>query len=175
MSCLRWRVINVSSKVDCSRLLHPFISDLRTTITPSYLTVLDPLLALLPRCRTEGISAETLERVMRTLGALWKWVLIPSLTTATGPEESLLEKTWTRLTSTLIRCTPEVQRALAEVWGAGVLRRLKNDGDWRTRGVQMLGECARGGDLEGKGMEDMCAWSVVYACQVSSFLQPLAS
>lgn len=112
---------------------------------------------------------------MRTLGALWKWVLIPSLTTATGPEESLLEKTWTRLTSTLIRCTPEVQRALAEVWGAGVLRRLKNDGDWRTRGVQMLGECARGGDLEGKGMEDMCAWSVVYACQVSSFLQPLAS
>lgn len=107
---------------------------------------------------------------MRTLGALWKWVLIPSLTVTPegiAPEICLLEQTWAQLTATLSRCTPEVQRALAEVWGTGVLRRLKNDGGWRGKGIQMLGECIRNGVGEGKGMDDMCAWSIVYACQVS--------
>lgn len=121
--------------------------------------MLTQLLALLPR--THAISADTLARLMRTLGALWKWVLIPSL----HPASDLVQETWARLTHTLTRCTPEVQRALAEVWGIGVLRRLKADGGWRATAVELLGACVREGE-----MEDVGAWCLVYACQVRSLL-----
>lgn len=140
------------------RLLYPLISDLRTTLLPSYPAVLAQLLALLPRA--QAISAETLARLMHTLGALWKWVLVPALPAPAGA--GLLRATWDALAHTLARCAPEVQRALAEVWGAGVLRRLKADAGARRGAVEMLAACVR----DGRGMEDLCAWSLVYACQV---------
>jgi U3 small nucleolar RNA-associated protein 20 len=76
---------------------------------------------------------------------------------ASDVDPSRLGETWPALVSVLPKCNPQVQRAVAEVWGA-VLRRLK--GDARVNAVEMLSK-----DLE--GIEDAAAWIVVSACKVT--------
>lgn len=88
--------------------------DLRTTLSPVYPDLLDRLLKLLPR----SISAPALTALLETFSALFKFLLVPSVQT------ELLEKTWSAIRGILPNCLPEIQRAMAEVWGA-VLRRFK--------------------------------------------------
>ena len=67
--------------------------------------------------------------------------------------------------STLEKChgKTEVQRALGEVWGVGVMRRLKIAGRERVVAV-LLGD--EGAD-NGNAIQDACAWMFVSACSVS--------
>jgi U3 small nucleolar RNA-associated protein 20 len=131
--------------------------------------LLTDLLGFLPR----GIPAETLTTLLSTLSALFKYLLVPSVNHSDPPsnadadapqdqnhekeaEMDLLSKTWSLLLKTLPRHNPEIQRAVGELWGVGVLRRLK--GVERERAVGML--------LEGEDSGEVAAWSIAFACQV---------
>ncbi|KAF9524996.1 armadillo-type protein [Crepidotus variabilis] len=126
-------------------LLQNFIHDLRTTISPVYTTLLQQLLSLLPR----SISAAPLTTLLETFSSLFRHLLIPAI----NPD--LLDETWTMLCSVLPRCLGEIQRAVAEVWGA-VLRRFKNG--HREKAVLLLAKSV--GEAE-----DATAWVVVFACK----------
>ncbi|KZT18582.1 hypothetical protein NEOLEDRAFT_1246369 [Neolentinus lepideus HHB14362 ss-1] len=126
-------------------LLQKLVHDLRTTISPAYQEILARLLDYLPR----KIPAPTLTAVLSALSALFKYLLIPST------EGDLLNETWDALRDVLVKCNGEVQRAVAEVWGA-VLRRFKSA--VRERAVELIA-----GSVE--GIEDACAWMVVFACK----------
>lgn len=133
-----------------SSLIQKLAQDLRSTITPVYPTLLDRLIQL----PTRSIAPEALKVFISTLSSLFKYIVIP----ATGPE--LLEKTWAALRHTLPKCLPEVQRAIAEVWGS-LLRKLK--ANQRERAVVLVAE-----DLS--AINDAAAWIFVSACKVSFFL-----
>lgn len=120
--------------------------DLRTTIAPVYDDILSRLLKLL----TRSISAEALTVLLETFNTLFRFLLVPSI----HPE--LLASTWTAIKSTLPRCLPEVQRAMAEVWGS-VLRKLKSAA--REQAVLLLATSA-------ENVDDASAWVLVYACKV---------
>lgn len=134
-------------------LLQKLAHDLRTTLSPIYPQLLSSLLTLLPR---SSISASSLTALLSTFSELFKQLLIPSL--VTHPE--LLDETWMLVKGTLRKCQrEEVKRALGEVWGIGVLRRVKGAGRERCVGIMMQ---------EGfEGVEDACAWMFVFACKVS--------
>lgn len=119
--------------------------DLRTTLSPMYPDILARLLKLL----TRSISAASLSTLLATFSSLFKFLLVPSI------RFDLLETTWAAMSKTLRQCIPEVQRAVAEVWGS-VLRRLKAAG--REKAVQSIAN-----DLE--GLEDASAWCLVFACK----------
>ncbi|KAK7030946.1 U3 snoRNP protein [Paramarasmius palmivorus] len=95
-------------------LLQKLAQDLRSTLEPVYEDILERLL----RLSTRTILPEALTTLLSTLSTLFKYLLIPVA------EPSLLEKTWSAVCQTIPKCLPEVQRALAEVWG-NVLRKLK--------------------------------------------------
>ena len=122
--------------------------DLRSVLAPSYFDILQKLLHLLPR----SLSPEALTALLATLSALFKYILIPSA------NEEMLEKTWKMTQPTLRGCNPEAGRTVAEVWGS-LLRRLKTD--FRGKAVKLM-------MLDLDGVEDLCAWAVVYACKVSN-------
>ena len=122
--------------------------DLRRTLNPSYMPILELLLASLSRSR----SAETLTVLLTSLSSVFKHLLAPS------PE--LLAETWSLIVRTLPKCNPEVQRAFAEVW-AFVLRRCK--GDMRETAVTLIIQ-----DLE--TIADASAWMFVYAFKVCTGL-----
>jgi U3 small nucleolar RNA-associated protein 20 len=123
--------------------------DLRTTLLPAYPDLLERLLQLLPR----SISAPALTALLETLSSLFKYLLVSSI------DSELLERTWSSMCGVLPRCLSEVQRAVAEVWGA-VLRRLKASA--REKAVELLAA-----DI--KGIEDACAWILVFACKVCPY------
>jgi U3 small nucleolar RNA-associated protein 20 len=127
-------------------LLQKMTHDLRTTLSPVYPDLLSRLLKLLPR----SISVPALGVLLETLSSLFKFLLVPSI------HLDLLEKTWTAVRDILPTCLPEIQRAMAEVWGS-VLRRLKTAA--REKAVTLLAEKA-------EGVEDASAWVVVFACKV---------
>ncbi|KAJ7066948.1 armadillo-type protein [Mycena amicta] len=137
-------------------LLQKLTHDLRTTLTPAYLDpILPRLLRLLQRSKT--ISADALTALLATFAAVFKFLLVP---VSSGDDTSLLETTWAHIRDTLPRCLPDVQRALAEVWG-GVLRRLKSGA--KERALTILCESTMD---EGKSdVQDAAAWCVVYACK----------
>lgn len=120
--------------------------DLRTTLSPVYSNILDHLLKLLPR----AITAAALTALLETFSTLFKFLLVPAI------QITLLEQTWTAMRSILPKCLPEIQRAMAEVWGS-VLRRLKTN--VREKAVTLLAENA-------EGVEDTSAWVIVFACKV---------
>lgn len=76
-----------------------------------YYDALERMTKLLPRT----IPADTLTILLETLSVVFKYVAIPA-------EE--IEKTWEQFVEVLPKCDPEVQRAVAELWGS-TLRRLK--------------------------------------------------
>jgi len=129
-----------------SSLLQKMAHDLRTTISPVYPSLLQQLLALLPRT----ISALALTSLLETLSSLFRYLLIPAV------NPNLLEETWNMVSSVLPKCLGEIQRAMAEVWG-GVLRKLKAGP--REDAIRLLANNA-------ENAEDASAWVVVFACQV---------
>ncbi|KAJ6531776.1 armadillo-type protein [Mycena capillaripes] len=137
-------------------LLQKITHDLRMTLSPVYLDpILPRLLALLLRSKT--ISAPALTALLATFASLFKFLLIPA---SSSTELELLEKTWTSIRDILPRCLPEVQRAMAEVWG-GVLRRFKPEA--KERAVALLAESVL--DESKSDIQDAAAWCVVYACK----------
>ncbi|KAK1236291.1 U3 snoRNP protein [Marasmius sp. AFHP31] len=130
---------------DDEGLIQKLAQDLRSTIIPVYPTLLERLLQL----PTRSIAPEALKIFISTLSSLFKYLVIP----ATNPE--LLEKTWAALRQTLPKCLPEIQRAIAEVWGS-VLRKLK--ASLRERAIVLVAE-----DLS--GIDDAAAWMFVSACK----------
>ncbi|KAF7330551.1 DRIM domain-containing protein [Mycena venus] len=137
-------------------LLQKITHDLRMTLSPVYLDpILPRLLALLLRSKT--ISAPALTALLATFAALFKFLLIPA-SSSSGLE--LLEKTWTCIQDILPRCLPEVQRAMAEVWG-GVLRRLKPEA--KEKAVVLLAGSVITQSAD--KVEDAAAWCLVYACK----------
>jgi U3 small nucleolar RNA-associated protein 20 len=72
-------------------------------------------------------------------------------------DDVLVISTWKQLQKNLPEANPEVQRAVAEVWGS-VLRRLKAVP--RASGLLLLSESL-------DGVEDAAAWALVLACKVS--------
>ncbi|KAI0035598.1 armadillo-type protein [Vararia minispora EC-137] len=125
--------------------MQKFAHDLRLTLAPSYDDILSSLLRLLPR----HIAPEALTTLLATLSTIFKYLLVPSSDAETLP------RTWSALCDTLPSCNPEIQRAFSEVWGS-VLRRLKSAP--RAKAMELMGA-----GLE--GVEDACAWSVVFACK----------
>jgi U3 small nucleolar RNA-associated protein 20 len=127
-----------------SSLLQKLVHDLRGTLEPSYMRLLETLLTPFPRSQ----SAETLTVLLATLSLFLKQLL--------GSTTQRLEETWSVLTSTLTKCNPEVRRAGAEVW-ATILRRCK--GDIRNVAVTLILR-----DLE--IIPDAGAWMFIYAFKV---------
>lgn len=127
-------------------LLNKLAHDLRTTLAPSYVDLLQILLQLLPR----PISAPSLTALLATLSGLFKYLLVPSINL------DLLDQTWSSFRAVLPACSPEVQRAAAEVWGS-VLRRLKSVA--RQKAVILMTQ-----NLE--SVEDASAWMMIFACKV---------
>lgn len=127
-----------------SSLLQKLLHDLRGTLEPLFMRLLETLLAPLPRSQ----SAETLTVLLATLSSFFKELL--------GSSTQRLEETWAALTSALIKCNPEVRRAVAEVW-ATTLRRCK--GKMRDAAVAIILR-----DLE--VVQDSGAWIFVYAFKV---------
>ncbi|CAA7260357.1 unnamed protein product [Cyclocybe aegerita] len=137
-------------------LLQMLAHDLRTTLSPIYTELLQSLLSLLPR----SISPPALTTLLETLASIFRYLLVPDINTA------LLEETWKLMSSTLPKCQDEIQRAVAEVWGA-VLRRMKTN--TRERAVLLLAEHTR-------EVPNASAWVVVYACRsVSQTLHTCAA
>jgi U3 small nucleolar RNA-associated protein 20 len=137
---------------------------------PSYNELLTQLLALLRR----SIPTQALTALLATLSALFKYLLIPSTNNTDAAQvadqnvghdedDDLLKATWKQILRSLPRCNAEVQRAVGEVWGVGVLRRVKGKERERTVGFLIEGE---GESMQGKGVQDFCAWCVVSACKV---------
>ncbi|KAF6761034.1 hypothetical protein DFP72DRAFT_1002832 [Ephemerocybe angulata] len=126
-------------------LLQKMTHDLRTTLAPVY----DDIIRRLLKHLTRSISPEALTYLLETFNTLFRFLLVPSI----HPE--LLDSTWSSIKSTLPKCLPEIQRAMAEVWGS-VLRKLKTTA--RERAVTLLAESA-------EGVDDASAWVLVYACK----------
>ena len=156
-----------------SSLLQKLIYDLRTTLLPSYNELLAQLLALLRR----SIPAQALTALLAALSALFKYLLIPSTTNAypaqvadqngdNSGDDDLLKATWKQILRSLPQCNVEVHRSMGEVWGVCILRRVK--GKERERTLHFLIE-REGEGMQGKGVQDFCAWCVVSACKVRTF------
>ena len=114
-----------------------------------YYDVLDRLLRLLPR----SLSPPSLTALLETFSVFFKFLLVP----ATDPS-AILDRTWSSIRSALLKCSHEVQRAMAEVW-ASVLRRLKVAS--REKAIALL-------TADVNGIEDAIAWVFVFACKVQS-------
>ncbi|KAI0782968.1 armadillo-type protein [Abortiporus biennis] len=121
-------------------LLQKLCHDLRTTISPLSVAVLDCLLKLLPR----SLSAATFTVLLESLSALFKYVLIPL---------DVMERTWSSFEQVLPKCNPEVQRVVAELWG-NALRRMKS----ATREKCTL-------LIVGTADADVAAWIFVSTCK----------
>jgi hypothetical protein len=124
--------------------------DLRTTLSSVYPTILKRLLKLLPR----ALEPAALTILLETLSSLFRYLLVPSI------QIELLTHTWSAVRSILPKCLPEIQRAVAEVWGS-VLRRLKSAA--RDHAVTLLAENT-------EGLEDPSAWAIVFASKVRLLL-----
>ena len=124
----------------CS-LLQQLSHDLRITLAPLFNEILHPLLNLLPR----SLSAPTLTVLLETFSSFIKYVIIPL---------DAVEDTWRAFQPVFTRCNPEVQRAVAELWGM-ILRRLKLPVRERCS-VLMTEETS----------VDVSAWIFVAACKV---------
>ncbi|KIJ51368.1 hypothetical protein M422DRAFT_203512 [Sphaerobolus stellatus SS14] len=122
-------------------LLQKLIHDLRHTLQPYYMPLLGALLAPLAR----SLEAETLNILLATLSQFFKHLM--------GSDISVLEETWQQFLAVMVRCNPEIQRAVSEVW-ATVLRRTK--GDNRKMAIRLILR-----DLD--PIQDSGAWMFVYA------------
>lgn len=131
------------------RLLKALAHDLRTTMVPMYLSLIQELLPLLLR----KLNPAAFEELLATLLAIFKYILIPSL-----PSTNLRD-TWQQLRRPFIESSPDGCRMLGELWGA-VVRRLTSDE--RTKLVSMMVYSL----FDEPELRDGIAWVFVTACQV---------
>ncbi|KAG6897519.1 hypothetical protein C0992_000745 [Termitomyces sp. T32_za158] len=124
-------------------LLQKMTHDLRTTLYPVYTHILTNLLKVL----TRSMSAPILTVLLETFSVLFRFLLVPL------PE--LLEGTWEQVRTTLKDCSPDIRRAMAEVWGT-ILRRFKPTA--REKAVKLL-------MVHVESVEDAAAWAIVSACK----------
>lgn len=120
--------------------------DLRTTLSTIYPSILKRLLKLFPR----SLEPAALTVLLETLASLFRYLLVPSIHT------ELITHSWGAIRLILPKCLPEIQRAIAEVWGS-VLRRLKTAS--REHAVKLLAENV-------EGLEDVSAWAIVFSSKV---------
>lgn len=118
---------------------------------PAYDEITSCLFGFLPR----RLSPDAFTALLTALNSVFKQLLVPVLKDASN---DVLEVTWTSITSPLLRCNPEISRAVSEVW-ASVLRRVTERS--RRKCVQVMIST-----LEGN--EDFVAWSLVFASKVSA-------
>ncbi|KAF5389929.1 hypothetical protein D9757_003643 [Collybiopsis confluens] len=131
--------------MDPFSLLQKIAQDLRLTLLPVYPDLVDRLLQLAAR----SISTDALTVLLSTLSSLFKYLLIPSI------DSTPLEQTWIAFRKTLPKCVPEIQRALAEVWGS-VLRKLKTS--LRPKAVVLVAA-----NIE--NIDAAAAWCFISACK----------
>lgn len=143
-------VLLILNTQEASSLMQKLAHDLRTTLSPVYPSILKRLLKLLPR----SLEPAALTVLLETLSSLFRYLLVPSIHT------ELITHSWNAVRLVLPKCLPEIQRAIAEVWGS-VLRRLKSAS--RDHAVNLLAENA-------EGLEDASAWAVVFASKVRSLV-----
>lgn len=74
-----------------------------------------------------------------------------------------IEDTWHSFSAALIKCNPEIQRALSEVW-ASILRRLKGESKKEVLQIMLRGL---------PSLRDTITWTFVYAFQVSDQAHPV--
>ena len=142
----------VSKFIELCSLFQKLAADLRTTLLPEYHNLLSFLLVFLPK----NISTNALDILLATIAAFFKYLLVPSLQSS----PKLLETTWEELCSTFPKCLPDIQRAMAEVWGT-LLRRLKGN-EMKEKAMTLLAQ-----NLE--GLESSWATAFVYACKASLY------
>ncbi|KIP04980.1 hypothetical protein PHLGIDRAFT_25296 [Phlebiopsis gigantea 11061_1 CR5-6] len=121
-------------------LLQKLAHDLRTTIQSLYASIQQRLLKLLPR----ALAAETLKMILDTFSVVFKYVAIPS---------QAIDEAWSAFAEVLPKCDPEVQRAVAELWGTTV-RRLK---------TQAREQCVLA--IVSSANPDVSSWVFVSACK----------
>jgi U3 small nucleolar RNA-associated protein 20 len=105
---------------------------------------------LVPLLR-RAIPSDALTSLLATFSTLFKYIVIPS------DSFDDIQRIWVSFRETLSKCSPEVRRATAEVWGVFV-RKLKLP--TRARLVALLVS-----DLD--GVEDIVPWVIADACKVS--------
>ncbi|KAL5483039.1 UTP20_9 [Sanghuangporus weigelae] len=129
-------------------LLQKLVEDIRTTLYPAYESIINCLLDLLMRRR----SPEVLTVLLGSLTSVFKHVMIPSVSES---NTDVLSTTWTYLSTTLVKCNSEVQRAVAEVWSS-VLRRLRKADRQQCVGLMMS---------SARRLNDFVAWSFVFSAK----------
>ena len=105
---------------------------------------------LIPLLR-RAIPSDALTSLLATFSALFKYIMIPS------DDFDVIQRIWASFREALLKCSPEVRQATAEVWGV-LVRKLKLP--TRTKLVTLLVS-----DLN--GIEDFVPWVIVDACKVS--------
>lgn len=132
-------VISLPSRLHS--LLQQISHDLRVTLAPRHSEILQILLSILPK----SLSAPTFTVLLETLSSFIKYVTTPL---------DLVEDTWKAFQIQLPKCNPEVQRAVAELWGT-IIRRLK---------LPIREKCSIA-MVENPDV-DISAWIFVSACKV---------
>ena len=105
---------------------------------------------LVPLLR-RAIPSDALTSLLATFSALFKYIMIPS------DDFDVTQRVWASFREALLKCSPEVCRATAEVWGM-LVRKLKLP--MRTKLVTLLVS-----DLN--GIEDFIPCVIVDACKVN--------
>lgn len=123
--------------------------DLRTTLLPSYSSLLHNLTPLL----TRKLPPNGFTELLSTLLSLFKFVLLPNLSVP------LLSVTWKLLSKSLKEASDDGRRMVGEVWGAVVRRVKASEREGLVR--EMMSSLKQEGALR-----DGVAWAFVHACQV---------
>ncbi|KAL5498462.1 UTP20 [Sanghuangporus vaninii] len=130
-------------------LLQKLVEDIQLTLYPAYESIISCLFDILIRRR----SPEVLTALLASLTSVFKYVMIPSASESNNT--GVLSTTWTYLSTTLVKCNPEVQRAVAEVWSS-VLRRLRKGDRQQCVGLMMV---------SARGLNEFVAWSFVFTAK----------
>lgn len=117
------------------------------TLTSHFENLISKLVPLLRR----AIPSDALTSLLATFSGLFKYIVIPSDNFGT------IKIVWESFRETLLKCSSEVHRATAEVWGV-LVRKLKPPA--RIELVALLVS-----DLN--GVEDFIPWVIVDACKVN--------
>ena len=105
---------------------------------------------LVPLLRRE-IPSDVLTSLLATFSALFKHIIIPS------DDLEPVRGVWTSFREALLKCSPEVRQATAEVRGVLV---WKSKPQTQTKLVTLLVS-------DFNGIEDFIPWAIVGACKVS--------
>jgi len=97
-----------------------------------------------------AIPSDAFTTLLATFSALFKYIMIPS------DDFEVIQRVWASFKEALLKCSPEVRQATAEVWGV-LVRKLKLPA--RVKLVALLVS-----DLN--GVEDFIPWVIVDACKV---------